>query len=137
MATQKRFVSEQERNFKQVGAALRKQGVQFRLNVVECCRGCITDEKLNLKSEDQPYGFTYGGQGQRITWNSKGEMIYASSLNKSRRSFYYRSASESKVHTLYINHGNGSAEKIVEEFRKAGFDAEWDGSEWSTVQINL
>lgn len=131
----KRVIGQNQQAFKNVGKVLRKQGIQFKFNVVECCRGCITDEKLNLKKEDQPYGFTYGGQGQRITWNGNDEMIYASSVS-SKRSFYYRGA-EQKVEQVFINHGNDSAEAIVKAFTEAGFDAEWDGNKYSCVVINI
>lgn len=131
----KRVMGENEKAFKSVGAQLRKQGVQFRLNVVECCRGCISYEKLGAKSEDQPYGFTYGGQGGRITW-SDDEVVYADSLNKSRRGYYSRKSAR-KVDTIYVNHGNDSAKKIVDAFQAAGFDAQWDGNDYSCVEINV
>lgn len=87
------------------------------------------------QENNNPYGFTYGGQGQRITWNGNDEMVYASSVS-GKRSFYYRNA-ERKVDSVYVNHGNGSAEAIAQAFRDGGFDVEWDGSEYSFVVINI
>ena len=131
----KRVIGQNQQAFKNVGKALRKEGVQFRMNVMEWCRGCISSEKLGLKNEDQLYGFTYGGQGQRITWNEQDEMVYASSMNR-KRSFYYRD-NGGKVDSVYVNHGNGSAEKIAQAFRDGGFEVEWDGNEYSCVVINI
>ena len=131
----KRIIGQNQQAFKNVGKALRKEGVQFRFNVMECCRGCISSEKLGLKNEDQLYGFTYGGQGQRITWNEQDEMVYASSMNR-KRSFYYRD-NGGKVGSVYVNHGNGSAEKIAQAFRDGGFEVEWDGEDSSCVEIHV
>ena len=87
------------------------------------------------QENNNPYGFTYGGQGQRITWNDQDEMVYASSMNR-QRSYYYRGA-EDKVSSVYVNHGNGSAEKIAQAFRDGGFEVEWDGNEYSCVVLNI
>lgn len=131
----KRVIGQNQKAFKDVGKALRAEGIQFRFNVMECCKGCISHEKLGLKSEDQPYGFTYGGQGQRITWNEQDEMVYASSMTR-KRSYYYRDTAN-KVDSVYVNHGNGSAEKIVQAFRDGGFEVEWDGNDYSCVEIHV
>lgn len=62
-------------------------------------------------------------------------MVYASSMNR-QRSYYYRD-NGGKVDSVYVNHGNGSAEAIVQAFRDGGFEVEWDGSEYSCVVINI
>lgn len=131
----KRIIGQNQQAFKNVGKELRKQGVQFRMNVMECCRGCISHEKLNLKNEDQPYGFTYGGQGGRITWNSEDQVVYADSLTKKYR--YGRPRNGELVDAVYVNHGNGSAEKIAQAFRDGGFEVEWDGTDGSCVEIHV
>lgn len=130
----KRNVSEQERVFKQVGVKLRRKGIAFRINVMECCRGCVSYEKLGAKSEQQPYGFIYGGQGNRVRWNENGELVSANPSSK-RRSYYGSIAR--KIDHLYVNHGNGSAKEIVSAFREDGFDVEWDGNEYSCVKISF
>ena len=131
----KRVVGQNQQAFKNVGKVLRKEGVQFRFNVMECCSGCISAEKLNLKNEDQPFGFTYGGQGGRVTWNSEDQAVYADSLTKKSR--YGRPSSGEIVDAVYVNHGNGSAEKIVKAFRDGGFEVEWDGTDYSCVEIHV
>lgn len=109
------------------GKALRKDGVQFRFNVSKCCRSCIVAEDLNLKDASQPYGYTYGGQGNRIFWDEDGRPVYAAARGDHRK----------PVFRANINHGNGSAARIVAAFTAAGLDATWDGSEYSCVQVDF
>lgn len=106
---------------------LTKQGIKFRSNVRECCRGCIGSEKLGMKDENQPYGYTYGSQGSAFYWNENGEAV-----QKEEWGSRYEKAEE-----IYINHGNGSAAYIVEAFREQGIEAEWDGTEYSCVVLNF
>lgn len=110
--------------------ALRKEGVQFRFNVSKCCRGCITAEDLNLKDESQPYGYTYGGQGNRIHWDEQGRP-YTKGFQRHSGPWH------ETMSRAYINHGNGSAPRIVAAFRAAGLDASWDGSQYSCVEVNF
>lgn len=134
MARINSYAGDNQKNFKKVAANLRKQGVAFRINVMECCRGCVTHEKIGAKTNEQPYGFIYGGQGNRVTWNERDEMIYASSLKK-RRSYFDNN--KEKVDSLFVNHGNDSAEKIVEAFQSAGFETVWDGNDYSCVEVHI
>ena len=62
-------------------------------------------------------------------------MVYASSMTR-KRSYYYRDTAN-KVDSVYVNHGNGSAEKIVQAFRDGGFEVEWDGNDYSCVEIHV
>lgn len=107
--------------------AVRASGVKFRFNVQECCRGCITPEKLGMSSEDQAYAFSYGGQGQRIRWDYEGNAYRG---NK-------EPLFEAQSTTMYVNHGNDSAQRVVEAFENEGFDVEWDGNDYETVAIRL
>lgn len=106
---------------------LRKAGIKFRTNVRKCCRGCITDEDLRMTDADQPYGFTYGGQGCAIKWEG-GEPVEQG-----------RSWSRDMVPATvaYVNHGNGAAETIAAVFASHGFAVEWDGSEYRCVEIHF
>jgi len=131
-----RTMSDNEKRFKNVAKQLRKQGVQFRINISECCRGCVTPEKLGLKHEKQAYGFIYGGQGQRIAWNENGEVVYADSQKPRGRNYFFN-PKKNKVEKIYVNHGNGSADEIVSAFNNSGFDASWDGNEYSCVEIDF
>lgn len=113
-----------ENRFKRAVVAARKSGVHMRTNIVECCRGCVTSEKLNLKDETQPYGWTYGGQGRYLRWNIFGDAVYEDRGSKPYGSVFY-------------NWGNGSAEAIKAAFEAEGFQVNWDGSEFASVEIVL
>lgn len=112
--------------------ALRKDGVKIRQNVQKCCRGCIGYEDLNMKDEEQPYGYTYGGQGFAIVWRD-GQPFRKSDLTG--RNSYYRTPKPEE--SVMFNWGNGSAEKIAEAFRAEGFEVDWDGSEFSCVEVKF
>lgn len=110
--------------------ALRADGVKFRFNVQKCCRGCITHEDLNMTDHSQPYGYTYGGQGDRIYWDDRGRP-YRKGTQRHSGPWH-----ETLDH-VNINHGNGAAEKIVAAFTAAGLPATWDGSEFSCVKVTF
>jgi len=116
--------------------ALRKDGVKFLSNVQKCCRGCIDAETLGLKEGDTttPYGYTYGGQGGRVTWSEYSGHAEQKSETRNRGFRYNR---EVEPVTVYINHGNGSGEKIAEAFRAEGLKVEWDGSESACVEVTF
>jgi len=111
--------------------SLRKDGVHFRTNIMQCCRGCVDAEKLNLKDESQPYGWTFGGQGNWIKFNEDG-LPYTSVEPHTRRRFGYDYDSPKSA---MINWGNGSAEKIVAAFQAEGFQVNWNGSEYQCVEV--
>lgn len=56
-----------EERFKDFSKEVRKNGIKVRRNVYECCRGCVTFEKLGMKSENDPIIWHYGGQGNAIS----------------------------------------------------------------------
>ncbi|QGH74001.1 hypothetical protein SEA_HIDDENLEAF_50 [Microbacterium phage Hiddenleaf] len=107
--------------------ALRKDGLKIRQNIQKCCRGCITEEDLNMKDEEQPYGYTYGGQGFAIVWRDGQPWRKGSA--------WYRPTEPEE--SVMFNWGNGSAEKIAEAFRAEGFEVEWDGSDFSCVEVKF
>lgn len=113
--------------------ALRKDGVHFRTNMMKCCRGCLTEEDLNLKDAAQPYGYTFGGQDGWIKFNEDGLPYTAAGSNGRRFGYDY----ESRNITAYINWGNGAGEKIAEAFRAEGFEVVWDGDQYSCVEVKL
>ncbi len=109
---------------------LRKNGIQFRFNVQKCCRSCITEADLGMKSDDQPYGFTYGGQGNRVIWvNGEPTEDRGKDWRGHRRL--------NPLHTIYINFGNGGGHRIAETFREFGFEVEWDGSDNRCIEIKF
>lgn len=129
LKTQARLENSPKARYDRAVKSLRKDGVHFRTNMMKCCRGCITGEDLGVKSEDQPYGYTYGGQGGWVKFNEDG-LPYEK--EESRWKGDYRLARD-----IFINWGNGSAEKIVEAFKAQGFEVQWNGNDWDTVRVIL
>lgn len=107
---------------------IRKAGVAIKQNVRECCRGCINDEKLGLKNEDQPYAYTYGGQGGATKWENDEKMVLA---------YVPRYSKNAPVTEVYFNHGNDSAKIVADTFRANGFTVNWDGSEYKCVTVKV
>lgn len=124
-----RFAQTVESRWGRAVKSLRKDGVKFRTNVVKCCRGCITESDLNMPDVTQPYGYTYGGQGHRMSWDRNGNPLEKS---RNRRGGEFFQVSE-----IYINWGNGSAAAIVAAFEAEGFTVVWDGSEYSAVVLKI
>lgn len=62
----KNAVSTFEERFKDFTKAVRKNGIKVRRNIYECCRGCVSSEKLGMKDENDPIIWHYGGQGNAI-----------------------------------------------------------------------
>ena len=119
--------------------ALRKQGIKFRQNVSKCCRGCILPEDIGLNAdsiETQPYGYTYGGQGQAIGWVN-GTPVNRADQAKINRRWGWQYNSEVAEKSVYINWGNDAGRAIAAAFRDQGFDVEWDGSDHSCVVVNF
>lgn len=118
---------------------VRKRGVKIRQNVYQCCRGCIGWQKLGFKSEEEadrtPYAYTYGGQGNRYTWNRAGDMVY---LGVSRRWYH---EPEKPYDEVFFNHGGpdgdelAGARAVAEVFAAHGFDVEWDGTTSTCVSV--
>lgn len=107
---------------------LRASGVRVRQNVQACCRGCISEEKLGMKSPDEAYAMTFGGQGNAYAWVND-ELVYRESLSWNRRT--------KAVEAVYFNHGNGSAQRIADAFSQQGFDVEWNGTDGQCVIIKF
>lgn len=109
---------------------IRQNGIKVRRNVQSCCRGCVTPEQMGMKSETDPIVWTFGGQGNATTWNYAGAMVY-----RNRRRGYGKT---DIVDTLYFNHSNLTPELgalVIDTFRAHGFQAEWDGSEYSCIEV--
>lgn len=100
--------------------ATRKEGVKVLQNVRECCRSCIGAEKLGLTSEEQPFAYTYGGQGFNYVWGADGP--YAQSGKKA---------------VLYFNHDNGGGQKLYENLVRFGFEPEWNGTDNQCVILRF
>jgi hypothetical protein len=122
-----------EQNLNNAKKQIRALGVKVKVNVMECCRGCITDEKLGLTSSTQPYIFTYGGQGNAVSWVD-GLPFLRSDAKK------WRLSDKDMVNTEYFNHGNLTPEltyQIVEIFHNNGLAANWDGNEYRCIEVDF
>lgn len=113
--------------------AIRKSGVAIRQNVQACCPGCAEPFKAtkNFDAETTPYAWNFGGQGDALKWAGNGDKALLTDGYLG-----YGGAERSSV-TVYFNHGNGSAERIVEAFRAEGFDVKWDGEQHSCVEVTV
>ncbi|AXH66874.1 hypothetical protein SEA_STARPLATINUM_136 [Streptomyces phage StarPlatinum] len=111
-----------EQKFKQAFKNTRKANVTAKMQVQECCRGCINKEKLGMDSDSDPYVYTYAGQGSRLRFAGD-SVVYADTRNP--------------VPHIYVYHGNGGGEKFAEVAKSLGLDVEWDGSQWSAIVVKV
>ena len=112
--------------------AIRKSGVAIRQNVSACCRGCAEPFKTTkgFDEETTPYAWNFGGQGGALKWASDGKKA----IRDTGR--YFTTGPESEMtETVYFNHGNGSAERIVEAFKAEGFEVIWSGEQRACVEV--
>lgn len=104
-----------EDNIKLAMRLMRKRGGVARLNVMGCCRSCITADGSVWGGIDKslyevlPIVYHYGGQGKRIDW-------------KRNTSFY-------------LNHDNNGADMIIKCLTECGVPYEWDGSEHTCIKV--
>lgn len=123
-----------EQNFKNAKKEIRSLGVKVKVNVMECCRGCIGTEKLGLKSENEPYIYTYGGQGNAVSWVD-GLPYLRSEVNRN-----WRLDEKDLVNSEYFNHGNLTPElgkQIVAAFERNGFVVNWDGDQFHCIEVDF
>lgn len=114
----------QEQMFKEALKLVRRLGVRARYNVSGCCRSCITYEL----DDTQDQIWHYGGQGNRIMWDS-GTAYSAASWERYGNVAYG---------TVFLNHHfvtDGIGEQVVEVLRSAGLTVEWDGSSSQCIMV--
>jgi hypothetical protein len=109
-----------EQRFKRVFREFRSLGVAARINVYECCRGCITPEKLNMKDDKQPYVYNYAGQENAIKFSGD--------------SVTYRHNGR-PVSRIYVNHGNDIARQFTQMCESHGIETEWSGDDSDCVEV--
>jgi len=126
--SEERLYTSTEARFKRAIKAIRAEGIIWKSNVRQCCRGCVSHTQLGLASTDstEPYAWTFGGQGHAIRWDENGD-VRKSDKGWRSETFTY----------AYINWGNGSAQKVADAFRAEGFEVEWDGTDSDTVTVTL
>lgn len=109
--------------------AIRKSGVAIKQNVRTCCRSCVEPAiSLNVKDDDQPWAYTYGGQGMATKWENDYKMVPSSTS---------RFVRGTPVTEVYFNHDNGAAKVVAETFRANGFTVEWDGNDNKCVVVKV
>jgi hypothetical protein len=135
---QKMNANTMEVNYNNAKKEIRTLGVKVKVNVMECCRGCITEEKLALTNATQPHIYTYGGQDNAISWVD-GRPYWRSAL-RGRRNRWLSPRDRDLVGAVYFNHGNLTPElgqQIVAIFEKHGFVVDWDGTEFKCIEIDF
>lgn len=118
-----------EQAWKNAIKTIRSNGIRVRQNVMQCCRGCVTADKLGMKTNSDPIVWTYGGQGNAYTielddiWYRGGNgWRYGSNV----------------VDEIYWNHDNltDSQKSIVWwAFTDNGFVVDWDKSDSQCIRI--
>ena len=100
--------------FMRATRAARKAGLHIRLNIVECCRGCVDDEKVNYKGRatEQPLAWTYGGQGSYLRWDGNGDPYYDQGARFGR---------SPKVESVLFNHEFNALPILKSAFEAEGF----------------
>lgn len=123
-----------EQNFNNAKKEIRALGVKVRVNIMECCRGCVTEEKLGLKDKTQPHIWTYGGQDNAVSWVDGLPYLRSDVRNR------YRLTEKDLVNSEFFNHGNLTPElgkQIVFIFQTNGFVVDWDGDEYRCIEIDF
>lgn len=118
-----------EDRWKAAVKSLRASGVRVRQNIMECCRGCVSEEKLGMKTPTEPIAWTFGGQGGAVSW-VKGEPFYRDTLRS------HRSRTRA-VEEIYFNHSNDAGQRIAQAFIGQGFEVDWDGTNSKTVIVKF
>lgn len=114
---------------------IRSHGIVFRRNVMKCCNGCIVHEDLGLdpqKDKDVPWAYTFGGQGQAWKWLAGVPVL--------RRAQSHLESGRRLKH-MHIKYGGPDTVAvgtiIADAFREAGLTVEWDGSEYSAIEVQF
>jgi hypothetical protein len=135
-----------EQRFKAAVRVVRKH-IVLRLNVMNCCNGCIGYDQLGLTKatvDTTPSAYTFGGQGKAISWDN-GEAFKRPKLAAIRRDYYYGyplalATHEARALNVYFNHsgpGVEAATVLRDAFTAFGFTVDWDGSRSKRVVIVL
>jgi hypothetical protein len=119
--------TEFERSLKRVLRMLRANAVAARLNVQQCCRGCVTPQQLGMADAQAPVVWHYGGQGRRLYFL---DGVPHEKTNSRADGDGYAAA---KV--IYFNHDNGGAQKFLALCALHGITAKWSGREFDCVEI--
>lgn len=128
-----------EQRFNASKKEIRQLGVKVRVNIMECCRGCVTNEKLGLPEGDEttPIIWHYGGQDNAISWEVDGTPIYRSDA---KRGYTRRGRRDYDAANMWFNHSNLTDElkqQIVAIFTKHDLVLDWDLSNSSCIEVDF
>ena len=134
-----------ENNFRNALKEIRKAGIKTRLNVMECCRSCVTNEKLGIANDDVAIIWTYGGQDNATSWVD-GLPYGRTALNDIKRGgrwtslHRYTTNADNIAWGDYFNHNGLSAEQqdtVYEIFTRNGLVVDWekDAREFKCIVI--
>jgi hypothetical protein len=127
------------------------RGVHVALNVMTCCRSCATWIDFGLESaearREQPYAWTFGGQGAELVWRN-GQAYYRAEAqedgDEDEDGFYgsraHQKRAENEAYEVFFQHGGPdlvAAQTLTEVFRGEGFEVEWDGTDAHAVIVHL
>lgn len=118
---------------------IRQLGVKVRVNIMECCRGCVGNEKLGLPENDEttPIIWHYGGQDNAISWDTDGTPYWRSDLRNNK---YYRQRRKYDAANMLFNHSNLTDElkqQIVAIFTKHDLIVDWDMSDSQCIEVDF
>lgn len=136
-----------QQRFENASSEVRKS-IPFTVNVMSCCRSCAWHNatELNLTEEqmDEPFAWTFGGQGRELVWDEDG--------NPLNQEEWYCDLHEDDEDECDCDHkprlnpaeplfvyfqGLGAARAARDAFMKNGFSVYWNGTEMSAVEIEL
>jgi hypothetical protein len=137
-----------ETNYRNALKDVRKVGIKTRLNVMECCRGCVSNEKLGIENDDVAIIWTYGGQDNATSWHD-GLPFSRTELNNLKRNGgwgwrqleRYVNNAENIAFCDLFNH-NGLTEQqmqvVYNIFTAHGFVVNWAVEEraYKCIEIN-
>lgn len=129
---------------------VRAHGVHLAVNVMQCCRSCITFSDLGLSSEEaresEPHAFTFAGQGNELLWQN-GMPFYLEEVYETddeEEDFFGPRSRQRNLDrpatTLFVYHSGPdltAAQTVTEVFRGEGFDVDWDGTADTAVIVHL
>lgn len=121
---------------------IRTLGVKVRVNIYECCRGCVGNAKLGLPEGDEttPIIWHYGGQGHAIAWEVDGTPIYREDVYRTYGRNRRRSSANYDAANMLFNHSNLTDElkdQVVAIFEKNGIVVDWDKSDSKCIELDF
>ena len=136
-----------ETNYRNALKEIKANGIKTKVNVMECCRSCVTNEKLGIANNDVAIIWQYGGQGHAVSWVN-GLPVDRAELNEVKRNSWYsrsrylNNPAEHIVWGVLFNHNaltDEQRDKVYEVFTKHGFVVNWDKADrdMKCIEINF